>query len=654
MNFNRDPRKVTKNKSQHLNAQIAVGEANVLKEPKLIDNWVIWLEQRPSEGGRTTAFIKPWFASDSKKFELTPSPINVRTRVHGYGGAALSVAKKSSKVLVSWIDDLDGCLWIQSWVEVTVNSGSQKALELKAINSPICLSKQANYLLADGLIDLSRNRWIGILESNESDALVQFSLENQFQNPSTIYSPKDFIGYLTLSPDSKKLAWTEWQCPSMPWDSSELWLGNFDEAGVIDKTELLLGNNENSIQPISIFQPVWLETGEIVVSEDSSGWWNLIISDKKIEFGKRIQWNHICPVKAEFAFPQWLLGMSSIASSSQKLINLICENGSWHMALLTRDGELKLIHQPFNDLASLNAHANKVVAIASNQFNETGLLEIDLNNEHWQHSLAREPVIEKDLISVPQSLWFKGFNNEMTHCWYYPPLNSNNSEAPLLVKSHSGPTGMAQIGLNLEIQFWTSRGWGVVDVNYGGSTGFGRAYRERLKKGWGEVDVFDCAAAAKALIASGKADSKRIAIEGGSAGGFTTLSCLCFTDIFSVGACRYPVTDLISMAKSTHRFEANYLDYLLGPLPENHHIYYQRSPLVNVNKIGCPVIFFQGLKDKVVLPSQTKHMVDALRKNKIPTEVHYYENEGHGFRDSKIKISVLELTEKFFNKNFNL
>ena len=213
---------------------------------------------------------------------------------------------------------------------------------------------------------------------------------------------------------------------------------------------------------------------------------------------------------------------------------------------------------------------------------------------------------------------------------------------------------MARTGLNLGIQFWTSRGWGVVDVNYGGSTGFGRAYRDRLQKGWGVVDVEDCAAAARTLIASGRAHPHQIAMEGGSAGGFSTLACLCFTDVFQAGACRYAVSDLTAMATETHRFEARYLDGLVGDWPAQRPLYEQRSPLHHADQIECPVIFFQGLKDQVVPPEQTETMAAALRANGIPVEVMTFEEEGHGFRDSAVQVAVLEATEAFFRHHLGL
>jgi dipeptidyl aminopeptidase/acylaminoacyl peptidase len=239
-------------------------------------------------------------------------------------------------------------------------------------------------------------------------------------------------------------------------------------------------------------------------------------------------------------------------------------------------------------------------------------------------------------------------------CWFYPPLGGADSGSPLLVRGHSGPTAMASTGLSLVTQFWTSRGWGVVDVNYGGSTGFGRAYRERLDGQWGVVDVADCAAAALALVGQGKASPDRVAIEGSSAGGFTVLAALCFTDVFRAGACRYGVGDLSALATDTHRFEARYLDTLVGPWPGARTTYEERSPLLHADRIRCPVIFFQGLDDNVVPPAQTENMALALSRADVPVEVHLYPGEGHGFRDSQVRIQVLEATEAFFRRHFQL
>ncbi len=632
----------------YLSAEQAVGQVTVMKEPRLIGDWVLWLEQRPHEGGRTTALIRPWFNQDFIPQELTPSPINLRTRVHGYGGASLTAVKEANQLIVSWIDDHSGALWLQYWTGL-----DQKKSPLTPIQKPFCLSEKNQYYFADGVIDLQRKRWIGIMESQGRDFLVQFFLDIESQQPEIIYTPKDFIGYLSLSFDSKNLAWIEWQRPSMPWESSQLWSSNFNESGYLINKQLLLGAHSKKDKSISIFQPVWLDSGEIVVAEDSSGWWNLALRKEDLQSLSNSQWHHLWPKNEEIAVPQWVLGMSTIAYSDQKIVGLTCQSGTWHLSIFGKNGSLTSINQPFDDLSGLNAKDSRMVAIASNSFIEPGLLELDLNNGDWKHSLARKPVIPRSLISEPQAIWFKGFNNQLTHCWYYPPLFQSEKSAPLLLRIHSGPTAMSNKGLNLEIQFWTSRGWGVVDVNYSGSSGFGRSYRQRLKDSWGVVDVVDCIEAVKYLINAGKAHENMIAIQGSSAGGFTALSCLYNQNIFSAAACRYPVTDLVCMSQSTHRFEENYLDYLLGSLQKNYHIYDERSPLSNVDKINCPLIIFQGMKDKVVTPGQTRNFVDILKKNKVPVEAYFFENEGHGFRDSTIKKYVLELTDKFFRDKLN-
>jgi len=637
---------------QPLSAELALGRTPTFKEPRLIGDWVLWLEQRPHEQGRTTALIRPWGQPDRSAQELTPAPVNLRSRVHDYGGGVIATAFQGDQLLLAWIDAADGGLWFQRW------QGFEQALRagdlLSAINPPICLSCLEEAQLADGLIDLPRQRWLGVMEVAEQDLLVTFSLNHENQPAKVLHRPADFAGYATLSPDGSQLAWVEWQHPAMPWEASELWWASFNPAGLITNSVCVAGSRPMDDKQISVFQPFWLPSGELVVSEDSSGWWNLMVTDKAVEPVPFPAWRHPWPMAAETGMPQWVYGMRTSAWDGEQVLSAICEQGYWQLRRLDNDGQISNVDQPFDDLAGLHAQAGRAVAIASNATKGPGLLELDLNSGNWKHTPACEPVVSANAISVAEPVWFEGSNGMASQAWYYPPINGSNSSAPLLVKSHSGPTSMASCGLNLGIQFWTSRGWGVVDVNYGGSTGFGRAYRERLLGSWGEQDVTDCAEAARALVACGKADSTRIAIEGGSAGGFTTLACLCFTDVFRAGACRYAVSDLTAMAEDTHRFEARYLDSLVGNWPEQRELYEERSPLLHASRIQCPVIFFQGLQDKVVPPAQTERMAAALRQNGIPVEVHIFEQEGHGFRDSAAKIKVLEATEKFFRTHLSL
>ena len=627
-----------------LTAEHAVGRLPGLKEPRLFPGpdgtiWLLWLEQRPQERGRTTALIRRFGDADAEPSELTPPPCNLRSRVHDYGGGVLASGLQNNLLTLVWVDG--GCLWLQRWELPTTPSEQPISL-----HQPEQLTKSGDWALADGLLDLKRQRWIGIREMNGLDQLVSVNFSSRGESPELLHQPLDFAGYACLSDDGHHLAWVEWQQPCMPWDSSQLWCAEIDAEGHLLAPEQLAGG-----EGVSVFQPLWLPDGRLVVAEDSSGWWNL-----SVKAAAEDAWESPWPMAAETAMPQWIYGMRTTAWDGECLLAAVCSRGAWTLKRLHGNGEVETINQPFDDLAYLQACNGRAVAVASNSTCTAGLLELDLRPRHplWNHTPAVQSPLTAEQLSVAEAIWFSGHNGERTHAWYYPPRGNPPEAAPLLVKSHSGPTAMARRGLSLAIQYWTSRGWGVVDVNYGGSTGFGRDYRERLNGGWGVVDVEDCAAAAQALIATGRADPDKIAIEGGSAGGFTTLAALCFTDVFRVAACRYAVCDLTAMAEDTHRFEARYLDGLVGEWPAQRMLYDKRSPLNHAAQIRCPVLFFQGLQDKVVPPEQTKRMADALRSNGIPVEVQLFEDEGHGFRNQATQIAVLESTEAFFRRHLGL
>ena len=628
-----------------LPASIAVGRLPGLKEPQLLEGpnqqiWLLWLEQRPQEKGRTTALIRPFGATEMAPTELTPAPISLRSRVHDYGGGVLCSEVDGETLLLVWI--AGGCLWRQDW-----QLPEQSTDRPKPLMQPLKLTRTGDWDLADGLLDLSRRRWLGIREIDGVDQLVCAELDQTEQEPELLHQPADFAGYACLSPDGAQLAWVEWQQPAMPWESSQLCCADLSSSGDLSHPRTIAGG-----AGVSVFQPQWLPDGSLLVAEDSDGWWNL----KRRRPGA-ISWEHPWPMAAETAMPQWIYGMSTTAWDGQQLLAATCADGCWSLNRLSLEGTISRIDQPFDDLAGLRALKGRAVAVASNSTSMAGLLELSLASDgtsSWVHTPALESPIAQAEISVAEPIWFDGHDGQRTHAWYYSPRSNTTTPAPLLVKSHSGPTAMARRGLSLAIQYWTSRGWGVVDVNYGGSTGFGREYRERLNGSWGVVDVADCAAAARAMIASGRAHPEQIAIEGGSAGGFTTLAALCFTDVFQVGACRYAVCDLTAMAQDTHRFEARYLDSLVGDWPDQRVIYEQRSPLLHADRIRCPVLFFQGLQDKVVPPEQTERMAEALRSNGIPVEVRLFEEEGHGFRNQATQIEVLEETERFFCSSLRL
>ncbi len=474
---------------QPITAEQVFGQAPIPKEPRLVGDCVMWIEQRPHERGRSTALIRPWGRPELPVQELTPYPINLRTRVHEYGGGAVSTAIEGRKIHITWIDDCNGSLWYQLFhlnniLEANIGDW------LCPIDHPRCLSRGSELLLANGLIDLSRNRWLGVMEKNEKDFLVAFSLDFTEQDPNILYIANDFLGYPVIAPNGNQLAWIEWEFPNMPWDISRVCWSALDINGeLIQKFFLQIDDLPNDGN-ISFFQPIWLNNSQLLVSEDSSNWWNLIRINIDKSKNNNLSIDRNWSLSAEIGLPQWVYGMSTTSASQNEIFSLACKNGYWSLNHLSSDGLISKVNQPFDDLSAINIDSHKAVAIASNSNVGIGLLEVDLKSYSWQHTPSSSLDFDPALLSIPECFWFEGWGGESTHAWYYPPSHGKEGTAPLIVKSHSGPTAMASKGLNLGIQYWTSRGWGVVDVNYGGSTGFGRKYRNRLKSTWGGSRCF--------------------------------------------------------------------------------------------------------------------------------------------------------------------
>ncbi|WP_216903838.1 prolyl oligopeptidase family serine peptidase [Synechococcus sp. CCY 9618] len=629
-------------------AAVAVGRTTGVAEPLLEGGRLFWLEQRPEEQGRCTLMQRR--RPGGEAVELTPGHWNLRTRVHEYGGGSYAVAGDQ----LVFVDDGDRCLW-----QLTMGRADDAAPEPIAHGSPRRLTAPPDpsrpRAFADGLIDRHHGRWIGVMEQDGTDRLVAVPLAGG--EPALLHQPADFCGYAVLAPGGSHLAWVEWQQPFMPWQRSQLWLAAIDPAGQLQQARVIAGATAADPLGISVFQPLWLDDGSLVVASDRSGWWNLerLADATGLAADAAPEWEPLLPMQADFGAPQWVYGLRTLAFDGQKLVAAACRAGVWELGRLDPGGGgWEPVPLPFDDLSALTAEAGRLVAVAGAPTIGAGLLELDTASGRWQHAPASPAPLAAGAISRPEPLWFEGHGGRPTHAWFYPPCGGGGADAPLLVKGHSGPTAMAATALNLTIQFWTSRGWGVVDVNYGGSTGFGRAYRERLDGQWGVVDVADCAAAARALVAAGRADPARVAFEGGSAGGFTVLAALCFTDVFAAGACRYPVADPAALLNVDHRFEARYTESLIGPWPEARDAYEARSPLQHADRIRVPVIFFHGLDDKVVPASQSEGMVEALRARGLETELHLFDGEGHGFRDSAVRTTVLETTEAFFRRRFRL
>ena len=632
-----------------LSAELVLGRTPSLKEPQLLDGVLYWLEQRPDQRGRTTLMAR---RAGEQAVELTPGHWNMRCRVHEYGGGDIAIGRNASgRPVAVFVDDGDRSLWR---LDLDRADAEPQRLTPAGGEGGPCTGA-----LGGGLIDGPRQRWIGVLEADGHDSLVAVSLDGGAPQP--LHGPVDFCGYPALSANGQQLAWVEWQQPCMPWERSQLWLAAVDADGNLQGPRPVAGSAPGDASACSVFQPLWAGN-DLVVANDRSGYWNLERWPQAAAPGAEAapRWTPLLPMQAEFAMPQWVFGMRTHCWDGQHLIAIACQQGRWQLGRVVvptgaaASAAWEPIEQPCSDLAGLTAEAGRLACVASAPDRPSGLLELTLADGHWTHRPAAPCPVPAEAISLPQELWFNGYGGQPTQAWYYPPAGGGHSAAPLLVKGHSGPTSMARTGLDLSIQYWTSRGWGVVDVNYGGSTGFGRAYRERLDQQWGVVDVADCAAAAEALVEQGLASADRIAIEGGSAGGFTTLAALCFTDSFRAGASRYGVADLSTLAQDTHRFEARYLDGLVGPWPAAKATYDARSPLQQAERIRCPVIFFQGLEDVVVPPEQTERMAAALRHNGVPVEVHLFPEEGHGFRNGATQVEVLETTEAFFRRHFGL
>ena len=624
-----------------LPAAAAVGGRPSWREPRWWGERLLWLEQRPAERGRTTLLLRRRPGEAPR--DLTPGSWNLRSRVHEYGGGAWCLAGDTAV----FVHDGDRGLWR---LELSGAAGDPEAPPPAPhpLTPPAAAGEERGF--ADGLIDARRGRWLGVMESGGRDRLVAVPLAGGA--PVTLWEPADFCGYAALSPTGRQLAWVEWQQPHMPWERSRLWLGRLEEDGRLVEARPVAGSGPEEGRGVSVFQPLWAGP-DLVVANDRSGWWNLERWAGAEALAPELapQWEPLLPMAAEFGQPAWGYGLRTIAWDGARLVASACREGRWQLGRV-RVGEAEPwqpFELPFDDLETPVAANGRLAAIAAGARHGSGLLELEIESGAWRHTPAAAPLaLAAEAVSVPEALWFAGYGDRPTHAWFYPPAGGADPTGPLLLRAHSGPTGMARTGLNPAIQFWTSRGWAVLDVNYGGSCGFGRAYRERLDGLWGVVDVADCAAAARAVVASGRADGGRVAMEGGSAAGFTVLALLCFEEVLGAGACRYPVTDLTDLTGEGHRFEAGYFETLIGPWPQASATYRQRSPLHHVERIKAPVILFHGLDDQVVPVAQSERLALALRERGVPVALHLFPGEGHGFRDGTVQRQVLEATEEFF------
>ena len=590
---------------------------------------VYWLEGRPAEGGRNVIVR----SAEPGPVDVTPEGYNVRNRVHEYGGAAYGVN--------------DGVVYFSNFAD-------QRIYRHKIGEQPDPVTVDPDIPAGDRFADgrftpdgrflvCVRERHVEGREAANEVVAVQVDGGEQ----TVLASGHDFYSFPRLSPDGTRLAYTGWDHPNMPWDEAELWVAALSPDGASSGAVQVAGGSGESI-----FQPEWSPDGKLHFVSDRTGWWNLYALEENTA-------EPVFPGNTESGEPQWVFGQSTYAFLPDGCIALTVggETGR-RLMIIDGDRQAREIELPYTSIGGLVATGSDVLITAASPAEPTAIVRVDTDTcavEVVRKSSDIE--IESGLISRPQSVTFPTGDGEEAHAYYYPPTNPGfkaptSEKPPVIVLSHGGPTSAASASFSLDIQFWTSRGFAVTDVNYRGSTGYGRAYRDALKGQWGVVDTEDCINAARHLVDQGLADECRAIIKGGSAGGYTTLCALVFHDYFAAGASYYGVADAETLATDTHKFESRYLDGLIGTYPEARDLYRQRSPIDYVDQLSCPVIIFQGLEDEIVPPSQAEAMVKALKAKGVPYAYLPFPGEQHGFRIAANIRRTLEAELYFYGKIF--
>ena len=585
-----------------------------------------WLEGRPEEGGRNVIVRRD---PNGRLADVTPAGSNVRTRVHEYGGAAYTVFR--------------GGIYYSEFTD-------QRIYHLDSQGAPRPVTPPGDWRYADYCVSPTGTRLVCVREDHSAKAaepvntLVSLSLDGVPTAGEVIASGHDFYATPRFSPDGSRLAWLAWRHPNMPWDNTELWVARVAGNGALENPSRVAMSDHGAI-----FQPGWSPDGTLYFASDRTGWWNLYrMRNGKVEA--------VHAMAADVGRPLWQLGASTWAcADASRLVVAYQQLGCWRLALIdVNTGTLRDLApglEPGEHVAATRTHA---VVVASSSRAPDAIMRVDLATGAAETVRAASDLsVETVYLSTPRPIEFPTEGGLTAHAFYYAPRNPDftapaGTRPPLIVICHGGPTDSTNTRLNLGVQYWTTRGFGVVDVNYGGSSGYGRQYRHRLDGQWGVVDVADCVNAAKYLAATGEADAERTIIRGRSAGGYTTLATLTFSPAqFMAGASYYGISDLEALARDTHKFESRYLERLIGPYPDRADLYRARSPIHCVDRLSRPLIFFQGLDDLAVPPAQSLLMHDVLRAKGLPTALVSFEGEQHGFRRAETIACCLE-AELFF------
>jgi len=634
-----------------ITAQVAASQGLRLAAPVVDGDEIYWLEARPAEGGRNVVVRS---AADGVLQEMTPAGFNVRSRVHEYGGGSYVVH--------------GGTVFFSNFADQRLYRVDRPAPGSPL--TPVPITPEGRWHFADAAVDAARGRLICVREDHTVDgrecvnALVAVSIDGSSGAGRVLAEGDDFYSTPRLSPDGAQLAWISWQHPNMPWDGTELWLADVAAGGALTNARRVAGGDTESI-----YQPGWSPGGELLFVSDRDGRWRLyavrgpgfVRGAGSLDPAVIEAVHPAPPADAEVGRPQWILGTVTWAFiSPTRLVVSHTREGRWFLGCAELDtGVFRELAPGIEPGPYLAPGGEEVVFVAGSATGFDAVIALGVASGAVR-TLRTVPgaLVDEGFLSVPETVWFPTANGQRAHLFYYPPHNRDctpppGERPPLVVISHGGPIAAADSTLDYGVQFWTSRGFAVADVNYGGSTGFGRDYRRRLNGQWGIVDVLDCIRATEFLVAEGKADPARLIIRGGSAGGFTTLAALTgYPEVFKAGASYFGVSDLEALMHDSHKFEARCLDILVGPYPAQKTLYEERSPIHHVDRLQCPLILLQGLDDKVVPPNQSEMMADALRRKGRPVAYITFAGEQHGFRKAENIIRSLEAELYFYGAVF--
>ncbi len=629
-----------------------VSKKKAFKELTIIRDTIFWIDAVGEAQNENAIFARPFNDKEAFPQKLTSKKYNIKNNFHGYGGKSYKCINFKNNFYLIWIDQISKAVWFQVFKETASNYRIQNKY-LDSVQEPRQLSKSIDGNFDSSFVISEKNFLYGICEINNRDYLFSLNLKKTKQDIHRIKKFKNFAGELSSNTSARLLSWIEWDSPYMPWEKNDLFFAQIDLDGEIQKIKKFSNKLINAKKNVSFFQPYWISETLLVCSEDSSGWWNLLFLDineiENIFIKKRVQRNLI-----EYGAPQWVSGITFFSGTIK---NLFCLAKKENNLIVEQYKDLEFVKEfstPFTSISDFSVFRKKVLLKGYGSDFLGIVFEIDFEKKVLSNFSAQIFVDHIEDCSKPETFWFKGFEDQSTHSFLYRPLVENFRNPPLLVRAHSGPTSFFDGSYNSEVQYWTMKGFFVAEVNYGGSSGFGKAYRERLNYKWGIVDSYDCKALALELIKSNLVDSEKVVIFGNSAGGLTALNCLLYGSIFAAAICKYPVIDLKDMHYNTHRFEKDYLNSLVGNYATNHDDYINRSPINYINKIKKPILLFHGKKDKVISYEQTLKIQEILIRNNKYSEVMFFENEGHGFKSIENKKVVMQKSQEFLKNALNI